>query len=176
MDTWLLLRDIESNGERNRGLYVLKSRGMAHSNQIREFRLTSHGIELIPAYLGPAGVLTGAARQAQENSELAEALTRKQEIEHRQAQLERKRKSLAAQVESLRAAFEAEEQELKRVINQSQLRETLVTDERRTMGRLRQSEDDLIEKQPPANKTRSRNEQTIPKESGKKTSAKRIRQ
>ena len=176
MDTWLLLKDIESNGERNRGLYVLKSRGMAHSNQIREFRLTNHGIELIPAYLGPAGVLTGAARHAQENSELAEALTRKQEIEHRQAQLERKRKTLTGRVESLRAAFEAEEQELKRIIEQSQLRETMVTDERRNMGRLRQSEVNLTEKEPPTNRTRSKNEQTIPKESRKKTSSKRIRQ
>lgn len=142
MDTWLLLRDIESNGERNRGLYVLKSRGMAHSNQIREFRLNSHGIELIPAYLGPAGVLTGSARQAQENAELAEALTRKQEIEQRQRQLERKRETLAVQVDALRATFEGEEQELKRIIEQSQLRESRLTDDRRTMGRMRQTEGD----------------------------------
>ena len=55
MDTWLLLRDIEVDGERNRGLYILKSRGMAHSNQIREFLLTDHGVELLDVYLGPAG-------------------------------------------------------------------------------------------------------------------------
>jgi circadian clock protein KaiC len=176
MDTWLLLRDIESNGERNRGLYVLKSRGMAHSNQIREFRLTNHGVELIPAYLGPAGVLTGTARLAQENSERAEALTRKQEIQQRHAQLERKRKTLAAQVDALRASFEAEEHELNRIIEQSQLRETMVTDERRNMGRLRQSEVGLTEKQPTTDRTRWTNEQTIPKESRKKTSSKRNRQ
>lgn len=162
MDTWLLLRDIESNGERNRGLYVLKSRGMAHSNQIREFRLSSHGIELIPAYLGPAGVLTGSARQAQENSELADALARKQEIEQRQSQLERKRKSLAVQVDALRATFEAEEQELKRMIDQGQLRETMLTDDRRTMGRMRQSEDDSDRKTAPGNTVRSKNEQSSP--------------
>ena len=60
IDTWLLLRDIELGGERNRGMYVLKSRGMAHSNQIREFLLTDHGIELKDVYVGPEGVLTGS--------------------------------------------------------------------------------------------------------------------
>src|SRR5581483_6135469 len=65
IDTWLLLRDIELGGERNRGLYILKSRGMAHSNQIREFRLTDHGIDLIDVYLGPGGAPTGSIRLAQ---------------------------------------------------------------------------------------------------------------
>jgi circadian clock protein KaiC len=66
MDTWLLLKDLESNAERNRVLYLLKSRGMAHSNQMREFRLTDSGIQIIEPYIGPAGVLTGTARLAQE--------------------------------------------------------------------------------------------------------------
>ena len=76
MDTWLFLRDIEMNGERNRALYVLKSRGMAHSNQIREFLLTDHGIDLVDVYLGPGGVLTGTARQAQEAQEKAVTIER----------------------------------------------------------------------------------------------------
>ncbi len=71
IDTWLLLRDIEIGGERNRGLYILKSRGMAHSNQIREFLLTDHGVELRDVYVGPSGVLTGSARLAQEAQEQA---------------------------------------------------------------------------------------------------------
>jgi circadian clock protein KaiC len=69
MDTWLMLRDHENNGERNRLMYVLKSRGMAHSNQVREFRLTAHGIELIDVYIGQGNVLTGTARLAQETRE-----------------------------------------------------------------------------------------------------------
>ena len=81
VDTWLLLRDIELSGERNRAMYVLKSRGMAHSNQIREFLLTDHGIELADVYLGPEGVLTGTARKAQEAKETAQALARELEIE-----------------------------------------------------------------------------------------------
>ena len=66
MDAWLLLRDIESGGERNRGLYILKARGVAHSNQIREFLLTDHGVALREVYLGEAGLLTGSARVTQE--------------------------------------------------------------------------------------------------------------
>lgn len=167
MDTWLLLRDIESNGERNRGLYVLKSRGMAHSNQIREFRLTNHGVELIPAYLGPAGVLTGTARQAQETSERAEALTRKQDIERKQNALERKRKTLEAQVAALKATFELEEQELRGIIKEGQSRESRLTDDRRAMGRVRQSEN--------LNNGLG-DEESNQKESRKRTSSRRIRQ
>jgi circadian clock protein KaiC len=69
IDTWLLLRIFEANGERNRGLYILKSRGMAHSNQVREFLLTDKGAELVDVYIGPEGVLTGSARMAQELKE-----------------------------------------------------------------------------------------------------------
>jgi len=92
MDTWLLLRDMEINGERNRGLYVLKSRGMAHSNQIREFLLTNHGIELIDVYLGPEGVLIGTARQAQEAQARAAAAALQEESGRRRRRLEIKRK------------------------------------------------------------------------------------
>src|SRR5207302_8837882 len=97
VDTWILLRDIELGGERNRGLYVLKSRGMAHSNQIREFLLTDRGIELLDVYVGPEGVLTGSMRVAQEAREKAVAMTRQQEIERRQREIDRKRRSMEAQ-------------------------------------------------------------------------------
>ncbi|MBE3115918.1 circadian clock protein KaiC, partial [Candidatus Bathyarchaeota archaeon] len=92
MDTWILLRDIEIGGERNRGIYVLKSRGMAHSNQIREFLLTSKGVDIVDVYTGPAGVLTGSARLSQETLEKAAEESRIEEIERLQRDLERKRK------------------------------------------------------------------------------------
>ena len=123
IDTWLLLRDIELNGERNRGLYVLKSRGMAHSNQIREFLLTRRGIELKDVYIGPGGVLTGSARLAQEAQEQAARVVEAQEIEVRQRELERKRLALAAQVAALNAGFAAEEAEVRKGIGELQQRE-----------------------------------------------------
>jgi len=113
IDTWLLLRDIEQDGERNRGLYVLKSRGMAHSNQIREFRLTAQGIELQPAYVGPGQVLTGSARLAQESRDRAAALARAQERERLQFTLAQRRAALEAQVAALKAQHEAEVQDLR---------------------------------------------------------------
>jgi len=120
IDTWLLLRDIESNGERNRGMYVLKSRGMANSNQIREFILTDHGVKLREAYIGASGVLTGSARVAQEALENAEVLTRKYDIERKKRELERKRKTLEVQISSLHADFESEESEVLKMIRTEQ--------------------------------------------------------
>jgi len=116
IDTWLLLRDIEIGGERNRGLYVLKSRGMAHSNQIREFRLTNQGIELLDVYVGAEGVLTGSARLSQEAKDDAEQLMRQQEIGRKRYGLERKREVMEAQIIALRSGFEAEESDALKVI------------------------------------------------------------
>src|SRR4051794_11146105 len=111
IDSWLLLRDIELGGERNRGLYVLKSRGMAHSNQIREFVLTDHGIELLDVYTGPGGVLTGSARASQEARERDEARARREEAEVRRRALERKRRTLEARRAALQAEIEGVEEE-----------------------------------------------------------------
>jgi circadian clock protein KaiC len=120
IDTWLLLRDIELNGERNRGMYVLKSRGMANSNQIREFILTNHGVKLREVYIGASGVLTGSARIAQEALENAEVLTRKHNIERKKRELERKRKTLEAQIAALHTDFESEESEALKMIETEQ--------------------------------------------------------
>jgi len=116
MDTWLLLRDIELSGERNRGMYVLKSRGMANSNQIREFILTDHGVELREAYIGARGVLTGSARIAQEANENAELLIREKDIERKKREIKRKRKALEAQIAALHTEFESEESEAIKMI------------------------------------------------------------
>jgi circadian clock protein KaiC len=102
-DTWILLRDIELNGERNRCLYVLKSRGMAHSNQLREFRMSKKGIELIPAYIGPGGVLTGSSRLNQEARDRTEARLRQQESHRKRQAIEQKHAVLRAQLESIQA-------------------------------------------------------------------------
>jgi circadian clock protein KaiC len=109
-DTWLLLRDIELNGERNRGIYVLKSRGMEHSNQIREFMLTRNGIQLVDVCIGPGGVLTGSARKAQEAEQKAAAQQIKEESENKLAELTRKRQALNSKINALRLEFKAEEE------------------------------------------------------------------
>jgi len=122
-DTWILLRDLESNGERNRIVYVLKSRGMAHSNQLREFVMTSRGIKLIPAYVGPGGVLTGSSRLSQEAKEKSDTLLRQQESQRRQLEISRRRVALQAQIASLQSEFEAVEQEARQSIREEEERE-----------------------------------------------------
>jgi circadian clock protein KaiC len=139
IDTWLLLRDFEFNGERNRSLYVLKSRGMAHSNQVREFCLTDHGIELTEVYLGPEGVLTGSSRLAQEAREQAAELVRQQDIERRKRDIGRQRAALEAQLAVLRADLEAHEEEYRTLAEQDQARERRLAQERTEMAESRKS-------------------------------------
>ena len=140
MDTWILLRHIESNGERNRGIWVLKSRGMAHSNQIREFAFTDHGIELLDVYIGSEGVLTGSARAAQEAKEKAEALLHRQELELKERNLERKNQAQQARITALRAEFEAEKEELERDILERKHRGELLDHDRAAMASRRQAD------------------------------------
>jgi circadian clock protein KaiC len=135
IDTWLLLRDIESAGERNRGLYVLKSRGMKHSNQIREFIMSPEGIELEDVYVGPEGVLTGSMRAAQEAREAAEALVQGQELARKQREIERRRAALEAQIATLRAEFKATEDEAELIAAQGRQRESTVAAQRMAAGR-----------------------------------------
>lgn len=141
VDTWLLLRDIELGGERNRAMYVLKSRGMAHSNQIREFLLTEHGIELMDVYVGAEGVLTGSSRLSQETRERAAALAREQEIEARRRERERKREALEARILAMRKEFEAEDEEASRLADQDRSREQELALDREAMARSRQSDE-----------------------------------
>jgi circadian clock protein KaiC len=140
MDAWLLLRDIEINGERNRGLYILKSRGMAHSNQIREFRLTGRGIDLIDVYVGPGGVLTGTARESLEAQERAAAASRQQEFDRRRRQLQYKQRSFEARIAALRAEFEAEKQELEKSLRSDSASEQTLSEQKKTMARLRRAD------------------------------------
>ena len=141
MDVWLLLRDLESGAERNRVLHLLKSRGMAHSNQVREFLLTGRGVELRDVYLGPSGaLLTGSARVVLEAQEQAQALVREQEASGRTRALERKQAALEAQIAALRAEFGVEEAELKRGIAQGAARTAMLAGDRVEMGRQRQDD------------------------------------
>jgi circadian clock protein KaiC len=134
IDTWLLLRDIDSGGERNRTLSILKSRGMEHSNQIREFMLTDHGVELRDVYVGPEGVLTGSARLTKEAENQATLLIRNQEVELRRIELERKRTTLDAQIAMLRAEFAVQEIASLKIIGQETAEEAQLAQGRVDMG------------------------------------------
>ncbi len=123
MDTWIRLNDIEVDGERNRTLYVIKARGMSHSNQVREYRMSDNGIELIEAYVGPGGVLTGSARMAQEARERAATERRQRDIERRRRELIRRREAVERQVGELRAGLEIEEREMLMLLEQEEARE-----------------------------------------------------
>ena len=140
MDSWLLLEDFEGNGERNRVLYVLKARGMAHSNQIREFLISNHGVDLVDAYIGASGVLTGSARAAQSALEKAVVLSNQQEAARLKREVERKRAAIERQISSLRADYETEAVELRRIAEQVGTQTLMLTTERAASGRLRQAD------------------------------------
>jgi len=137
IDTWIMLINIENQGERNRGLYIVKSRGMAHSNQLREFLLTNHGVDLIDVYVGPEGVLAGATRLTQEARQKEAEMVHRQEYEQKQRLLEIKRKAVERQIKSMREEIEAEEEELKKRIEIEMLRESALTNDQVAMGKMR---------------------------------------
>jgi circadian clock protein KaiC len=136
VDTWLLLIAIESSGERNRGLYVLKSRGMAHSNQIREFLLTDHGVELVDVYVGAGGLLTGSDRLRREAEEQAAEIVDEQEVERQERTLAALRAAFEAEMAALRHKFEADQAELA----------TGIAERRARAGRQSQNRSDLAKR------------------------------
>jgi circadian clock protein KaiC len=141
VDTWILLQFIEGSGERNRGLYILKSRGMKHSNQVREYCLTDNGAQLQDVYVGSGGVLTGAGRIAQEAREKAETLERRQNIEGKQRDIERKKALIEAQIAALRTEFETEKDKLEQAIARERLHQEVLAEETQAMARSRKSDE-----------------------------------
>ncbi len=140
MDTWIVLMDIEGQGERNRGLTIVKSRGMPHSNQLREYRLTHKGLYLEDVYVGPQGVLTGAARATREAEEKAVSLAHLEEIKRKEREIKRKRAVVDAQITALRADYEAEEEELRKDISGIERGERAAGLQRTTIASLRRAD------------------------------------
>lgn len=122
VDTWLSLRDMEADGERNRGLHILKSRGMAHSNQVREFVLSRNGVSLVDVYLGAGGMLTGSARLAREQEDEARSLQLRQDLERKRAAHENKRVALEASISAMRVEFDAQTQALHQEVSEADQR------------------------------------------------------
>jgi circadian clock protein KaiC len=140
MDTWITVRDIENGGERNRGLYVIKSRGMPHSNQVREFVLSSEGIHLVDVYVGPGGVLTGAARLAQESIDRQEEKECAEEIERRKREFEARKLSVEAQVAGMLAKLSAQEKELQKTVDEAEERARRLDRQRADIARQRHAD------------------------------------
>jgi circadian clock protein KaiC len=136
IDTWILLRDVELNGERNRCLYLLKSRGMAHSNQIREFILSDRGVHLVPAYVGAGTVLTGSARLAQQARERADEILRQEETEQKRGELERKRRLVEAQIAALQSEFTQEEERFAQLNRQEKEQERQLAKDQVEMAKI----------------------------------------
>ncbi|MGD0231450.1 MAG: circadian clock protein KaiC [Syntrophorhabdales bacterium] len=141
MDTWIVLKHIEGQGERNRGLTIVKSRGMAHSNQFREFRLTKNGLTLEDVYLGASGALTGAARAVEIAKEQASTLARTQEMERLNRQLERRRAVLESQLTVLRSEFEAEEEEIKKRMAEVEAQKQASAEQRARIAHARKADE-----------------------------------
>ncbi len=116
MDAWLLVRYLESNGERTRGLYVLKARGIFHTNQIREFVMTDHGIELLDVYLGSAGILSGSARVAHEAQARVEVKNREMELARKKRELIRRQQEIMDQIAALQASIAGTQEELDHLV------------------------------------------------------------
>jgi len=140
MDTWLLLQTLEGSGERNRGLYILKSRGMAHSNQIREFLMSDQGIQLRDVYIGSDGVLTGSARIVQEARETAASIEHRQEIERKQREIERNKTLIAARIAALQAQLESEKDDLELVIAKEKQRDEAIVQGSRAIAMNRKAD------------------------------------
>lgn len=125
VDTWLLVRDIEKNGERNRGIYVLKSRGMQHSSQLREFLITDNGIELIPVFVINGEVLTGSTKNEYDHKQKTKRVLRNNEIQRNKREIERQRKVMEAEVTRLKAQFESAKEGLSKTQEEERILEAM---------------------------------------------------
>jgi circadian clock protein KaiC len=140
MDAWIILKNIEGNGERNRAFSIIKARGLAHSNQLHEFVLTSQGIQLLDLYKGSEGVLFGSARVAQERREAAGRIIRNEEIERRQRELDRKKRIMENEIAMLKEKFARDEDEIRILIEQDLSREKTAEQGQEELAYLRKAE------------------------------------
>jgi circadian clock protein KaiC len=139
IDTWLVLAVVRSSGERNRTLTIVKSRGMPHSNQAVEYRLSARGVELMDTYLGPSGVLTGSARLAKEAEDRAVMEGYADDLQLRRQERKRRRKRTEAQIAGMKEELAADLVEMERGINDVARRRERLIEERTMMARSRQA-------------------------------------
>lgn len=143
VDAWLLVRDIESNGERNRGVYIMKSRGMKHSNQVREFIISEHGLELVDVYLGPDGILIGSAREAHELALVTGKELRTHALGRKDKEIDRKRNVLEAKIASLQEEFESIQEELNKTYVEEDLKKEIMERNRIQLAKTRNTRNSI---------------------------------
>ena len=137
VDAWIMVRDIEFNGERNRGLYIMKSRGMKHSNQVREFVITSKGLQLEEVFLGPVGILTGSARQAHQLMERTDDALKSFSRDRKDREINRKKETLEGKIASLRSEFDSALEELNKEFIENELKQNILMQNRENITNIR---------------------------------------
>ncbi|HMK46615.1 MAG TPA: circadian clock protein KaiC, partial [Methanocella sp.] len=140
IDTWIMLRNVEFNGERSRSLVLIKSRGMPHSNQIREFLFSSHGVDLVSPYIGPGGVLLGSSKVVQEMKDNAQILGLRRELQTRKDVLDEKRREFGSRMEAFKAQFNVEQNELMKSVEKAEQDLNVTMKDREVMGQERKSD------------------------------------
>ena len=153
VDTWILLRDLESNGERNRLLHVLKSRGMPHSNQVREMMISNEGLHLHPVYLGSDGMVIGSARVAQEATNRAHLTELQQDAQRLESALARQREVASTRIRAINAELASEEAQIQKSIQKVRDSEHRWEENRREMSESRHTDSGKLT---PARKTARR--------------------
>jgi circadian clock protein KaiC len=141
IDTWLLVRTVESDNERNRLLYILKSRGMAHSNQMREFQLSDDGIKLVDVYVGPGIALTGTARLIQEAKDKKQSAVDQENAERRRCELQQEQAALQVQIEALKTKLGNIRNELKMANQLDTERQEQIRKERQELAMARKADE-----------------------------------
>ena len=143
VDAWISIRDIEINGERNRGLYIMKSRGMKHSNQVREFIISDKGLSLEDVYLGPDGILTGSAREAHKLQKETEEILVKHSLDRKNKEIDRKARELEAKIATLTSEFESIKEELRNDFVEQELKQDVIANNRDKITRLRENKNSI---------------------------------
>ena len=142
VDAWLLVRDVELGGERNKGMYIMKSRGMKHSNQIREFVITDNGLDLVDVFLSENGILIGSAREAEQLKEQTGELLRDYRLNVKDREILRRRKVLESEIARLQTEFESTEEELNTIYKEDELKKQIARNNREEMTRIRSGNQD----------------------------------
>jgi circadian clock protein KaiC len=142
VDAWILVRDIEANGERNRGIYIMKSRGMQHSNQVREFVITDKGIDMMDVYLSSDGVLIGSAREAQQLNEITGEELRSYAVSQKDREISRRRRALEAKIASMKDEFESVQEELNKAYIEEDLKKSIMEKNRIQLSHKRSNKTD----------------------------------